>query len=445
MHSFCRLLPIVAALLIAACDGGDVENRDARFTVTASDPSPVLLEGDNGGTTIVLNIEHLDDHQEPLTLQVNSDDIRASAIQTSFVTRSLDSSENNTSLTFTQPVGVLPIKAYQVVFIITASDGNQITNVPVTVNVQPTTAPDVYLLIGQSNMVGFSGDGTRQAGAGEADEPHERIFQLNVTPNDPYDIFDTGASWTSPDRLAESPRIIRAEDPLHLPHSETVGGKDGDYIGLGLSFAKNALHNTGANIILVPAAWSGTAFCRGGNFDANWNATYPDNENLGNTHLFDRAVARTNMALQESGGVLRGILWHQGEGDANTEYPACADLYQQNLIHLVEQLRTRIVVDGRGAGSREPDANIPFVLGTMSRGKDESSDYSVLTPLAAKIDAVHRGIEWIIPHAALSVHDDLVPANGYPCGNTSCVHFGAAALREMGARYYQALVKASER
>ena len=128
----------------------------------------------------------------------------------------------------------------------------------------------------------------------------------------------------------EQPPLIEALDPLHEPLGPDGTGKDDAYIGPGLSFAKAALANTDASIVLVPAAWSGSEFCL--NEDATplggWNAVEPDEPALSNTLMFDRAVVRVNEALEISGGILRGILWHQGETDATEE---CAPLYHDNL------------------------------------------------------------------------------------------------------------------
>jgi len=205
-----------------------------------------------------------------------------------------------------------------------------------------------------------------------------------------------------------------------------------------LSFAKAALNNTSSDVVLVPAAWSATSFCatedgpRG-----NWNALPSDDANLGNTWLFDRAVTRANLALEQTNGVLRGILWHQGESDANN--PACAASYADNLQVLVGELRRSIEPDRRGARLRDANANIPFVLGTMSRGVDDNSDLSTFSVSKQLVDTAHRELPNQLPFVGLSNHDDLVPANGFPCGNTTCVHFGAEALREMGLRYHQSL------
>ena len=83
----------------------------------------------------------------------------------------------------------------------------------------------------------------------------------------------------------------------------------------------------------------------------------------------------------------------------------------------------------------------------MSRGVDENGDYSEYNAAKQLIDDVHRNVAnpsvaHPIPYAAVSVHDDLVPAAGYPCGYGDCIHFGARALREMGVRYHEALGRA---
>ena len=153
----------------------------------------------------------------------------------------------------------------------------------------------------------------------------------------------------------------------------------------------------------------------------------PSQPELGNTLLFDRALTRINETLLETGGILRGIIWHQGEDDSNG---ACAPFYEQNLITMVSEFRSRIIEDMRGSDARGPSANIPFVLGTMSKGVDDRGDFSNFSQAKSVVDSVHRNIAGLIPFSEVVLNDDLVPANGFPCGGGSCIHFGAAALRE---------------
>ena len=149
---------------------------------------------------------------------------------------------------------------------------------------------------------------------------------------------------------------------------------------------------------------------------------------------------RVNETLLETGGILRGIIWHQGEDDSNA---SCAQFYEQNLITMVSEFRSRIIEDARGSEARGPAANIPFVVGTMSKGVDDQSDFSDFDQFKFTVDSVHRNVTSIIPFSEVVLTDDLVPNNGFQCGGGSCIHFGAMALREMGVRSYEALLRAA--
>ncbi len=403
----------------------------------------VLVEGSAAGLIIPLELSRQNDHVTPVQLNIAGVSSTDEAFLTSnFSQLSLIPNSDNSQLVLSLAIADLPILAQQRQFRLSASDGMTSHEITLSISIVPVNAPDVYLLVGQSNMVGFSEDGTRRASAGEPDEPNPRIRQLNVSENDQFDIFLEQADFTSPNVNADTPRITTAEDPLHVPlDPDSSNGKALDYIGLGLSFAKAALPNTSREIVLVPAAWSGSAFCANDiGPPGQWNAQTSFDAALGNTWLFDRAVTRANMALQESGGILRGILWHQGESDSND---TCAQSYAANLEQLVQQLRVSISADARGAALRSADSNIPFITGTMSLGIDSRDDLSQFSAAKQIIDNAHRNLPNVTAFSALSNHDDLVPANGYPCGNTSCIHFGAEALREMGSRYYAALLRAA--
>jgi len=440
------LLSLLMLLLLSACSGGSGGGNDSeRFSLTV--PASVnLIEGDSAGVDITVFLNRADDFTAAVALSIEgqaADDERQ--ITAVFSNAELSADADASTLNLRLDIAALPLLPSQRSFVLSATAGGERSRSTLTVNIEPVDAMDVYLLIGQSNMVGFSGDGSKMAGPGEADEPVERILQLNVSKNDEAEIFTRAADYTNPTVIAIDPRLVPAEDPLHFPQNPHTRAKEEDFIGLGLSFAKAALNNTSRSIVLVPAAWSGSAFCSSSLPAAHWNATEtPSDPALGNTLLFDRAVARTNLALTESGGILRGILWHQGESDDSAENPACAQQYENNLQRLASELRARIQPDRRGAAARTTDANIPFVAGTMSRGADERGDFSVLSGEKQTIDNVHRSVAALIPHAAVSLHDDLVPP-AYPCGNTSCIHFGAEALREIGVRYHNALRVAATR
>ncbi|MEE9335821.1 MAG: sialate O-acetylesterase [Granulosicoccaceae bacterium] len=431
------LLLTLPALLLGGCSGNKSTNN-GQFLIAATAPTDAVQEGDPTGITLPVTITRMNDHSAPLTLRVETSD---QLLLASFDTNELTPDNDNTTLNVSLAIADLPIQAHTKSIDVIATDGTVSTKITIAIPTEPTNAPDIYLLAGQSNMIGFSGDGTKQSFAGGEDEPNPRIKQLNTSKNDQFTIFTTREDFTSESKNAIAPVIVQAEDPLHIPlDASNTSSKNLSYIGLGLSFAKAALPNTTADIVLVPAAWSGSAFCD--NTDGpigQWNAQSTADSNLGNDWMFERAVTRTNMTINETGGVLRGILWHQGESDANER---CADSYAANMVSLAQEFRLRITPDARGADLRRSDANIPFIVGSMSKGVDERNDLSVFSEEKLIIDSVHRNIALQVSHAAFSNHDDLVPANGYPCGNTTCIHFGPQALREMGSRYYQALLSA---
>lgn len=444
-----RWLAFVAVVSVVGCSGSSSPSTSVNppptgdFELQATQQDWVIVEGDDAGLHIPVSLIRENGHSAPVTLSFSGVTTADEAfLSSSFTHITLNVGADESEAVLTLAIADLPLLAQQREFLVTASDGQNKDDMPLTITVEPVNAPDVYLLVGQSNMVGFSGDGTRQAGLGGEDEPHPRIKQLNVSKNDRQTLFLTAEDFTSTMLNVVMPNITGAEDPLHVPRDPSnTSGKNLEYIGLGLSFAKKAIDHTTRDIILVPAAWSGSAFCTNPTGpNGQWNSQASDNPNLGNTWLFDRAITRANLALQSTGGILRGILWHQGESDINDR---CAPLYSENLERLVYKFRQNIQADRRGSELRQPDSNIPFIVGTMSKGIDDRGDYSTFPPSKQVVDLVHRNLPNQVPSVGLSVHDDLIPANGYPCGNSFCVHFGPDALREMGRRYYDALLSAA--
>ena len=142
--------------------------------------------------------------------------------------------------------------------------------------------PDIYLLIGQSNMAGY--------GEGDCDAV----------------ATDRIVKWDS-----ENVRWIPATDPL----------VNGSKVGLGCSFARNmADRETDKAVALINVAVGGTSldqWQKGGVF-------------------YTRAVASVRTALAK-GASLKGILWHQGCEDSRTA--ELAESYAVRLATLVADLR----------------------------------------------------------------------------------------------------------
>lgn len=187
---------------------------------------------------------------------------------------------------------------------------------------------DVFLLAGQSNMVGFNGDGT-------VDGPDPRVFEIDRSGNATLDK-----------------RIKLAEQPL-----QHDGGSVGD-IGLGYTFAEKYIEdNPNKKVILVPVARGTTGFSTG-EWTVTTGARYQD------------AVDRANEVMSYGSGTktFKGILWHQGEQDSSMTEAA----YAAALDAMVVGLRADIT----GASSA------PLVVGDLVPGWNLPNSQSVRDALA---------------------------------------------------------------
>ncbi len=131
----------------------------------------------------------------------------------------------------------------------------------------------LYLLMGQSNMAG--------RGKVEAIDTltHPRVLML-----------DKAENW------------VLAKDPMHF--DKPVAGT-----GLGLTFGKvMANENPNIRIGLIPTAVGGSSI----NY---WFADSLFQQT--NTYPYDDMIRRAKKAMET--GTLKGIIWHQGESDSNSE------------------------------------------------------------------------------------------------------------------------------
>lgn len=191
---------------------------------------------------------------------------------------------------------------------------------------------DLWILAGQSNMQGY-GD------------------MIDVESPSPYvHSFETRYDWV----IAEEPlhRLTESPNPIHLrifnpkmteqemkkireaPRVPVVKGT-----GLGLPFAKELYERTKVPIGLVPCAHGGTSMDQ-------WDPAARDQK--GNSlygSMYDRFLA--------VGGKVKGVLWYQGESDAN---PKGQPQYLAKFKRFIQAVR-------RDFG----DAELPFYLVQISR------------------------------------------------------------------------------
>ncbi len=237
---------------------------------------------------------------------------------------------------------------------------------PPAVGLPPKAQLHVYLLLGQSNMAGRG-----------------LLNETNRLPTDRVLKFTADNRWAP------------AVEPLHFDKPTIAGA------GLGMSFARAmADAEPSVTIGLVPCAVGGTPLER-------W---------MKGVDLYEAALVRARIALKD--GTLKGILWHQGEGDAGSEEKARS--YAARLARMVTDLRADL-----GAG------DVPFVAGKLGEfpPKESKSGKPSLRPVVnEQIATIGR----LIPRAA-AVESAGLGDKG------DGTHFDTPALREFGLRYARAM------
>lgn len=218
----------------------------------------------------------------------------------------------------------------------------------------------LYLLMGQSNMAGRGPITPELAAAG-----HARVFMQNAA-----------GEW------------VPAKNPVHYDKPKVAG------VGPGLSFGvAMAEANPAVRIGLVPCAVGGTAirYWQPGAYD---EAT--------KTHPYDDAVLRIQNAMRC--GVVRGVLWHQGEADSN---PTAAAAYLPKLAELIGRVRALV---GQPA--------LPVVAGELGRFKPNSLTFN--EQLLA--------LPTLVPHTAVVTSENLTDMGDQ-------THLDGASASEYGRRY----------
>lgn len=224
----------------------------------------------------------------------------------------------------------------------------------------------LFLLAGQSNMAG-------RGVVEPADRvPHPRIWML-----------DAERQW------------VPAVEPLHF--DKPVAG-----VGPGLAFARVLVERDPELVVgLVPTAVGGSPI-------STWRPGEVHDQT--GTPPFDDAIARARAAGPR--GRWAGILWHQGESDAN---PDRAPRYEGEMRSLIERLRREL-----------GDPGLPFIIGQLGEWEERP-----WTEHHRRVDEVHRRMAIAIPGVA------YVSSAGLGHKGDS-LHFSAAGARELGRRYAEA-------
>ena len=231
----------------------------------------------------------------------------------------------------------------------------------------PTENLWVFVMAGQSNMAG--------RGAIEALDtiPNHRILTIN-----------------------SENKVIVAKEPIHFYEPSRAG------LDCGLSFGTEMLKKVPDNvsILLVPTAVGASSI-------SQWITDETHRE----VTLFSNFSKRLKVSLKH--GMVKGILWHQGESDAAEPK---IKAYQGNLKILFDRFR-------EVAGNE----SLPVVMGKLGSFYPKQENWDLIN---ASIEA----------YAASDEFCEVIETSDLEHKGDS-VHFNAAAQRSMGKRYAETMLK----
>jgi Carbohydrate esterase, sialic acid-specific acetylesterase len=244
---------------------------------------------------------------------------------------------------------------------------------PVAVE-KPATLPSkenfyIYILAGQSNM----------AGRGFV-QPQDTVISQRVL------ALDKNNEW------------VYAKEPLHYYEPARTG------LDCGLSFGKkiSELYGKEITIGLVPCAIGGSSI-------EQWlgDSTYHD------VILYSNMMNKVKIAMQS--GIIKGILWHQGETNATT----------RNYKNYKEKLKTFF----SKARNDFSNPDLPIYAGELS-----SFLSRIKNPFADSVNKDLHTLSSDIKNMYVIKTGDLTPKK-------DSIHFDSRSQRIMGERFAEAVFK----
>ena len=230
---------------------------------------------------------------------------------------------------------------------------------------------DIFLLIGQSNMAGVG--------------PIESLDTVAL--KNAY-LFNDKSEWEE----------VRNTELEGTNRYSSVKKPSKQRLSPGYTFAKKIAFYTNRKIGIVSNA-------RGGTTVSWWQKGYTGENDF---DLYEEAVAKAKAALAATpGSKIKGIIWHQGEGD-NSKTSSVH--YLQRLKKLVTDLRTDL-----------DDSNIPFIAGEVGKWNNRGLG----------VNPKIRLVKDSIPYA------DYVSSDGLTSINLAKndPHFDTYSQRALGGRY----------
>ena len=240
---------------------------------------------------------------------------------------------------------------------------------------------DVYLLIGQSNMAATN--------------------KMKLLPSDTTEIIP--GVWLLNDKDIPEP----AKNPLNRYSSVT--SNDGG-LGLGTSFGKKISAKTNRKVLLVVNALGGTEI-------EQWAKDAPNiwrkgSKAYGKKQLYAEAVRRAKEGLKY--GKLKGVLWHQGEGNSGS---GKVGKYPSQLSEFVKNLRKDLNVP-----------NVPFIAGELSYLRGNGTGSTNFNNMIRNIASFIPNSDWVSTEGLSTIEEDQT-------------HFNRESQLILGERYADKILK----
>jgi sialate O-acetylesterase len=164
--------------------------------------------------------------------------------------------------------------------------------------------------------------------------------------------------------------------------------------GMGVRFGKEMLKHTGVPVGMIPCSHTAT------NMD-QWS---PDLKEKGGYSLYGAMIRRAKMV-----GKVAGILWYQGEADANK---ACSPTYKQKTLALIDSVRKDL---------NQPE--LPFLVAQLAvylgDGPKYFPDWNIVQQCQLDLEKERKNVA-VAPTADLTLSD--------------WIHLDAIGQRNLGVR-----------
>jgi Carbohydrate esterase, sialic acid-specific acetylesterase len=236
--------------------------------------------------------------------------------------------------------------------------------------VGPVLVGDLWVLAGQSNMEGYAD-------------------LIDVTPPNPLvSALGMDGQWVRAEEplhwLVDSPDPVHSQDPATRAERSAKAHKSRPKgAGLGLPFAIEMVSATNVPIGLVPCAHGGTSM-------EQWS---PAKKDEAGKSLYGSMLRQVRLA----GGKVKGVLWYQGESDAN---PKASEVYAKTFSDFIAAVRGDLaqpelpfyyVQIGRYVADKDPK---PWntVQEIQRKLPDEVANTAVISVIDLELDdAIHVG------------------------------------------------------